>query len=124
MEQRIFISAVAELLGSTGLVEANVKLTGFDFKMMLNILGMLDVDIFGESYVELKKGLIGFRCSGETTIGKSKTKVLGDISTHGLLFAGQQKSMSIKDIMSIVKLDKIAPDFGYKDVEFLFKMKV
>ncbi|MGD1997386.1 MAG: hypothetical protein PVJ92_00550 [Candidatus Dependentiae bacterium] len=122
-EQRIFISAVAELLGSTGLVEANVKLTGLDFKMMINILNALKVNIFAESYTNLKKGLIGFRCTGETKIGTSTTKLLGDISTHGLLFAGQRDSLTVKDIMSIAKLEKYAPDLGVKDAEFLFKMK-
>jgi len=125
MEQRLFISCQAELLGSKAQAEIDIKLTSIRIRMILKLLGVLDVDIDGESYK--RHGRIGFRIVGTTKLGTRNAKLMGDLSTKGLTIAGRMESLTIKDLATVcnqmgAKIPlKLVPDYGYKDVEIFVK---
>lgn len=117
-EQRIFVSAMAELFGSSAEIEIDIGLLHLRFKMLMKLLGILDAHIVGETYH--KGWRLGFRANGTIKLGKSAQAMLfGDINTLGCSFAGKYDALTLHDIADICHIPSdLIPKFGLTDVEF------
>ena len=121
LQQRIFISALAELFGSTAEIEVDIGLLHVRFKMIMKLLGLLDAHIAGETY---KRGLkIGIKTIGTAKIGNAaEATIFGDINTMGFSFAGVYKSLNLKDLADLCHIPTAyIPAIGLENVEFYIR---
>jgi len=117
-EQRIYISALAELFNNSAEIEVDVGLTYLRFRMLLKLLGLLTVNVLGETY---RKGWrLGFKLQGVMKLGKnSQINVLGDINTLGCNFAGKCANLGLTDLLESCDIPAgVIPNIGLKDLEF------
>jgi len=121
LQQRIFISALAELCGSSAEIEIDIGLLHLRFKMIMKLLGLLDAHIAAETY---RRGFrIGLKAIGTAKIGKSaEATIFGDINTMGFSFAGVYKSLSLKDLAELCNIPTAyIPNVGLEQVEFYIR---
>ncbi len=118
MEQRIYISALAELFNSSAELEVDIGLLHLRFKMIMKLLGFLDAHIAGETYH--KGWRIGFKTIGTINIGsQSGITLFGDINTLGCNFAGKYDKLTLRDIAALCKIpNDLIPEFGFTNLEF------
>ncbi len=116
--QKIYISALVELFGSSAELEIDVGLLHIRFKMMMKLLGFLNTHIVGETYH--KGWRVGFRVMGTAKIGnKAEATIFGDINTLGCSFAGKYDALTLHDIADLCHIPSdIIPQFGMTDIEF------
>lgn len=115
--QRVYLNANAELLGSFGEIEAELKPFGLKFEMYLKLLNIIKAYVEGETY--RNKESIGFRVKGYSDIGSGKMKLLGDISTRGLAIAGSLDHAYIGDIIG-----QPAVKVGFSNIELYMRAQV
>lgn len=122
LEQRIFMSAKAEILGLETEAEVDIKLTAIRFKMLLKLLSFLKTQMYGESYLEGRE--LGFRIAALAKLGEAKLKLLGDLSYFGFEMGANLESLTLADLASIANIPTDAvPNIGFKDCEFYLKFK-
>lgn len=122
LEQRIFMSAKAELLGLEAETEVDIKLTSIRFKMLLKLLSFLKTQMYGESYLEGKE--LGFRIAALAKLGKAKLKMLGDLSYFGFEMGANLETLTIADLAAIANIPtEVIPNIGFKNCEFYLKYK-
>jgi len=121
MEQRIFISALAELFNSSAEIEIDVGLLHVRFKMLMKLLGFLDAKIAGETYH--KGWRIGFKAIGSAKISnKAEVTLFGDINTFGCTFAGKYDALTLRDIAELCKIpSQLVPAQGLTNLEFYLR---
>jgi len=116
--QRIYISALAELFGSSAEIEVDIGLLHLRFKMMMKLLGFLNAHIAGETYH--KGWRLGYRMTGTVKLGgKAEATIAGDINTLGCSFAGKQDALTLHDVADLIGMPSmLIPKFGMSDIEF------
>lgn len=121
MQQRIFISAVAELFNSSAEIEVDIGLLHLRFKMLMKLLGFINAKIAGETYHQGWR--IGYKTIGSIKVSdKAEVTLFGDINTFGCDLAGRYEALTLKDIAEMCHIPgQLVRDVGLSNLEFYIR---